>query len=364
MKARTLTMPDATSPPLPIPRRRALLGAAALLPALAMGRQAAAQAASTPLTNDLMDAARKEGTVSFYTTDDDVLSDQLAKGFEAANPGIKVAMVRASAETLAKRITDEQKAGRWQADVMTTNDLRSLVLARRSGWLVPYVPEQVMRWPDAARDPAGFYTIQNIALMVIGFNNKMVVAEQAPKSYEDLLTRRWHAKLVKVNPSDSGAGMASTFVLNRDLGWGFWERLAQQNVLQVRTGAEAPAKLVNSDRWAMVDGTEQAALRLRASGAPISIVHAKEGTPVAPSGTALFKEAPHPNAGRVFVNWLMGREAQQIVVSSGARSYHPDIRDTIERPPLVNLKLLVADPILLAAESELIKQIFDQFFPN
>jgi len=186
-------MPDATSPPLPIPRRRVLLGAATLLPAVVQGGQAAAQAGPAPLTNDLMDAARKEGTVSFYTTDDDVLSDQLTKGFEAANPGIKVAMVRASAETLAKRITDEQKAGQWQADVMTTNDLRGLVLARRSGWLVPYVPEPVMRWPDAARDPAGFYTIQNIALMVIGFNNKMVVAEQAPKSYEDLLTRRWHA---------------------------------------------------------------------------------------------------------------------------------------------------------------------------
>ena len=64
------------------------------------------------------------------------------------------------------------------------------------------------------------------------------------------------------------------------------------------------------------------------------------------------------------LNWLMSREAQQIVVNSGARSYHPDVRDTAERPALSTLKLLTADPILLAAESELIKQIYEQFFPN
>lgn len=356
-------MPDATPPSLAIRRRRFLAAGTAAIPGL-LPHVVHGQSGPGTLTNDLLANAKKEGKVTFYTTDDEALATQLAKGFQAANPGIEVVLVRAGAETLLKRITDEQKAGQWQADVLTTNDLRSLVMFRRNGWLMPYIPDPVRRWPEPARDAAGFYAIQNVTLLVMGFNTKQVTAEQAPKSYEDLLTRRWQGKLVKLHPGEAGDGLISTFLLNRELGWSFWERLAQQQVLQVNAGTDAAAKLASGERWAMVDGTEQAALRLRASGAPIGIVHAKEGTPIAPSGTTLFKEAPHPNAARMLVDWLMEREAQQIVVNAGGRSYHPDVKDGPDRQPFASLKLLTADPILLAAESDLIKQIYEQFFPK
>lgn len=355
-------MPDATPPSLAIQRRRLLSAGAGAVPALLLPGVPHAQSGPGTLTNDLLTNARKEGKVTFYTTDDEVLATQLAKGFEAANPGIQVVVVRAGAETLLKRINDEQKSGQWQADVLTTNDLRSLVMFRRNGWLLPYIPDTVRRWPEPARDPAGFYAVQNVTLLVMGYNSRQVPADQAPKTYEDLLTRRWQGKLVKLHPGESGDALISTFLLNRELGWSFWERLGQQQVMQVASGTDAAAKLASGERWAMVDGTELAALRLRAGGAPIGIVHAKEGTPIAPSGTSMFKEAPHPNAARMLVDWLMDREAQQIVVNAGGRSYHPDIKEGADRQPLASLKLLTADPILLAAESELIKQIYDQFF--
>lgn len=344
--------------------RRGLLGWAMAVGALAASNAGWAQTGAGTLTNDLLADARKEAKVTFYSTDDEALAGQLVKGFEAAYPGIRVTLVRAGAETLARRIEEEQKAGGWRADVMTTNDPRSLVLFRRSGWLLPYVPEGVRRWPEAARDPAGFYAAQNVSLMVITYNTRAMTAEQAPKGYEELLTRRWHAKLVKVHPADSGAALATAFMLNRDLGWGFWERLGQQQVEHVREAGDAAARVAGGERMAAVDGLEQAALRLRASGQPVGIVHPKEGTPLIPSMTATFKEAPNPNAARLLVNWLMDKDAQQIVVNSGARSYHPDIREAGDRPALVTLKLLTADPILLAAESDLIRQIYDQFFPK
>ncbi len=362
-QAGTRAMVDITpSPPNRLRRRTLMAGVAA--PLLLPTRAAHAQAALASMTSDLLEATKKEGSVTFYTSDEEVMATQLAKAFEAAHPGIRVAMVRATAETLLKRIGDDQNAGQVQADVITTNDVRSLILFRRSGWLVPYIPEPVRRWTEAARDPAGFYAIQNGTLIVIGYNTRRVPTDQAPKGYEDLLTRRWHAKLVKVHPRESGIALTAAFLLNRELGWIFWERLSQQSVLHVGTEAEAPAKLASGERLAMVDATEQAALRLRASGAPIEIVHAKEGTPLVPSGTAMFKEAPHPNAARLFVEWLMGREAQQLVVNAGARSYHPDIREAADRAPIAALKLWTADPILLAVESELIKQIYDRFFPH
>ena len=350
-------MPGATSSRQGLRRRQLLATAAALVPLHKAGAQGL-------LASDLLEAAKKEGKVVYYTTDDELMAQVLVKGFQAAYPTITVELQRANAAALLERLESEQKAGPWQADVINTNDVRSLVLFRRNGWLAHYVPANVRQWPEAARDPAGFYAVQSLAVTVIGYNSRLVNPELAPKSYEDLLARRWHDKLVKLHPAESGIGLTTTFLMNRELGWSFWERLAQQGVLHVRSGVDAPAKLVGGERWAMVDGTEEAVLRLRASGAPIMMVHAKEGSPVIPSGTSMFKEAPHPNAARLLVNWLMGRDAQQIVVNAGARSYHPDARDTAERPPLANLKLWQADPILLAAESELIKQIYEQFFPN
>ena len=85
-------------------------------------------------------------------------------------------------------------------------------------------------------------------LCVIGYNTKLVKAEEAPKSFADLLDPKWMGKIVKAHPGYSGTIMTATYQMARDLGWDFFEKLAKQKVMQVQSSADPPKKLALGER--------------------------------------------------------------------------------------------------------------------
>src|SRR3979490_1167413 len=128
----------------------------------------------------------------------------------------------------------------------------------------------------------------------------MVKAEDAPKSYADLLDPKWTSKIVKAHPSYSGTIMTATYQMSRDLGWEYFEKLAKQRVMQVQSAADPPKKLALGERAIMADGNEYVLFQMKEQGGPVEIVYATEGTPIISSPNAVFKAAPNPNAARLF----------------------------------------------------------------
>ncbi len=350
-----------THPPAPSARlrRRAVLRGAVAIAVGVAARGAAGQAAAYPA--ELIAAARKEGSLVLHSSDDAALLAQLTQVFQASFPGIAVQTARADTDAELRAIVDAA-GGPAGVDVLTSTDLAVMVELRRGGRLALYVPEEIRRWPETARDPDGFYSFSAVGLMVLGYNAQKVGPEQAPKTYADLLANRFTGHLVMPHPGLSGGGMTATFLLVNALGWPFFQQLARQGVLQVQSGVEAVNKVSSGERNAMLYGSEQAALRLRGQGSPLSLVYSADGTALVPSATAVLREAPHPNAARLFASWLVGKEAQEIIVAAGARSFHPDVREPPGRPSLNAIKLLSPDPILLSAEAELVKQFYTQLF--
>src|SRR6202030_2627627 len=88
----------------------------------------------------------------------------------------------------------------------------------------------------------------------IGYNSDLVKPEDAPKSYADLLDPKWQGKIVKAHPGYSGAIMTAPCVLSRELGWHFFEKLAQRKILQVQSAADPPIKPLLGERAIMADG--------------------------------------------------------------------------------------------------------------
>jgi iron(III) transport system substrate-binding protein len=189
-------------------------------------------------------AARKEGGVSFYTALELSTSERLAKAFEAKYPGISVRVERSGAERNFQRIGQEQGRGIHAVDVVCTTDPAHFIDWRRDDWVAPFVPEDIARhFPAEVVDPDGMHAVLCAWL-------------EAPDSYADLLDPQWRGKLVKAHPSYSGAILTTTFLLVRDLGWSYFEKLAQQKVMQVQSAADPPRKIMVGERAVMADGND------------------------------------------------------------------------------------------------------------
>jgi iron(III) transport system substrate-binding protein len=338
----------------------AVVAGALMQPVRAQTRAAAAE----PITPTLVEAAKKEGKLAFYTAMDLAFAQQLGKAFEEKFPGMSVRVERSGAERIFTRIGQEYGANIHAVDVVNTADLAHCLAWKRSGWLAPYMPEEVAKHFEAKYyDPEGLHVTTRILISPFGYNTNLVKKEEAPKSFKDLLDPRWVGKLVKAHPAYSGTIMNATFQTARDLGWEYFEKLAKQRVLQVQSATDTPKKIALGERAVMVDGAGYLVIRYKEEGQPVEIVYPEEGTPVAAAPSAVFKAAPNPNAARLFQNWMHSREAQQLLVD-WARQYSPH-RQTVEKPgvrKLSDIKLMQEDPEGVDKTSEEIKARYAQIF--
>ena len=185
--------------------------------------------------------------------------------------------------------------------------------------LAPYVPEDVAKhYPAEHKDPDGMFASFRAWLCVIGYNTKLVKAEDAPKSFADLLDPKWAGKIVKAHPGYSGTIMTATFQMSRDLGWDYFEKLAKQRIMQVQSSADPPKKLALGERAVMVDGNEYNMFQLKEKGEPVEIVYPTEGAPLIIGPNGVFKDAPNPNAARLFQSYCFTAEASSSSSTSAA----------------------------------------------
>jgi iron(III) transport system substrate-binding protein len=221
----------------------------------------------------------------------------------------------------------------------------------------------VRHFPADQIDRDGMYATSCAWTEAIGYNTNLVKPEEAPKSYADLLDPKWTGKMVKAHPGYSGAILTTTFLLARDLGWPYLEKLARQKVMQVQSAADPPKKILLGERAVMADGNDYNLVLLKDQGKPVEVVYPAEGSPliIVPSG--IFRSAPNPNAARLFQSFFFSAEAQQMLVDVFAhRSFHGEVREKGQHVPRSSLKLLKADPAQVQAESEQIKARYAKIF--
>jgi len=345
-------------------RRGLLKGSAALALALPAVPSRAAAPPPTAVTPELIAAAKKEGKVVYYTSIDLALAEKIAKAFEAKYPGIPVRVERTGAERVFQRIGQEYSSRIYAVDVVNSSDAAHFIAWKRDGILQPYVTEDVAKfYPPEHKDPDGQFASFRVGLSVIGYNTDLVKAADAPKSFADLLDPKWMGKIVKAHPGYSGNVMSATFELTRDLGWEYLERLAKQKIMQVQSSTDPPKKLALGERAVMVDGNEYNALQLKESGKPVEIVYPTEGTPMAVGPNAIFKNAPNPNAARLFQSFCFSPECQQLVIDVGAlRSVHPQAKEHAGRKPFKDIKTMKDDPAGVEKNAAQIRARYSKIF--
>src|ERR1700751_1059215 len=346
-------------------RRDLLAGTGALMAGATLStRVVAAAPPPEPVTPALIEAAKKEGQVIYYTSTDLPVAEKLAKAFEAKYPGIAVRVERSGAERVFQRIGQEYSSNIHAVDVVNSSDAAHFIVWKRDGILLPYVPEDVGKfYPAEHKDADGQYASWRIWLSIIAYNTNLVKAGDAPKSFADLLDPKWKGKIVKAHPGYSGTIMTATYQLQRDLGWAWFEQLAKQNVMQVQSSADPPKKLELGERAVMADGNEYNILQLREGGRPVEPVYASEGSPLIIGPNGIFKDSPNPNAARLFQSFCFSPEAQQLIIDvGGLRSVHPQAQEEPGRKPFKDIKTMKDDAAAVEKQGDAIKARYSKIF--
>lgn len=346
-------------------RRGLLIGSSALAASAALStRIVSAAPPAAAITPQLIEAAKKEGKVVWYTSVDLPLAEKVAKSFEAKFPGIAVRVERTGAERVFQRIGQEYASNIHAVDVANSSDAAHFIVWKKNGLLETFVPEDVAKfYPAEHKDPDGTFASFRVWVSIIAYNTNLVKKEDAPKSFADLLDPKWKGKIVKAHPGYSGTIMTATYQMQRDLGWGFFEKLAAQNIMQVQSSADPPKRLALGERAVMADGNEYNIFQIKEKNGPVEPVYATEGSPLIVGPTGMFKAAPNPNAAKLFTAYSFTPECQQLIIDvGGLRSMHPQTKEKAGRTPFKDIKVMKDDPAAVEQMSDEIKQRYSKIF--
>ena len=321
--------------------------------------------ASVSLAQDaaLIQAAKKEGKVVWYTSLAIPSSTAIAHAFRTKYAGVDVEVHRTGSQRVLQRVMQEAGAGIKNADVIHTSDAGHFVLFKDKGMLMKYIPKGAEIFPAGFKDKDGFYFGMRATLSVIAYNPKSVAEKDAPKTWKDLLNPKWKGKMVSAHPGYSGIIMTHVLALVNLYGWEYFRELAK-NGLHVVQSANDPAGVVASgERPVGANGAEYFYYKTQKQGNPIKIIYPNEGIPLIVSPVAIAKDAPHPNAAKLFSEYIFAKESQQLLADrEGLYTGHPEVTYPADKPKLKDLKLLSVDADELEKKNAEIKKRFVEFF--
>ncbi len=280
----------------------------------------------------LIDGAKKEGQVVFYASMEAPSAQRIVAAFEKKYPFIKVDPTRIGSERMATRLAAEAQGRKVRADVVHQSAFDFYGVLQKGLFDSYFSPERAA-FPAEYRDDKGLWMMPAATLNVIAYNKKMVAPADAPKSFWDLTEPKWKGQLMMDdNESKWMAGMIQYYGEAKAMD--LLRKLATQD-MQFRTGHSLLQTLLAAgERAIVVVAFANGVDRLKKESAPIEWI-APEPVIGLTFGTAVVKDAPHPNAARLLSDFLLSREGQEISAASGYYSPRTDVASPIlkEAPP-------------------------------
>jgi iron(III) transport system substrate-binding protein len=289
----------------------------------------------------VVEGARKEGRLVLYTGMESDEASLFTKEFAKKYPFIRPEIFRSSGEKVQARFMVEHRANTHLADVFQTSIVQVYQL-KNAAMLARYVSEEAPAYAEGFKDAQGYWNAFYQIPYVIGYNSRMVAAKDAPASYEDLLNPKWKG-LISLETEEYQWFYHLMQIMGRDKGLDFMKKVAGQN-LQMRKGHTLLAQLVAAGESAIATVVYSNRVeRMKAIGAPIEWVRFKGPTITAINAIAIPDKAPHGNAARLFVDFVLSREGQSLL--RGLRRI-PARSDVPPDPPSLTqgLKLYPARP--------------------
>lgn len=279
--------------------------------------------------------AREEKSLVLYHTTNVPDTQKILDGFRQRAPYLAVEPFRATGEKLIQRLTTEIKAGRHLADVYIISGLQAWLL-KDAGYIAPYRSPERERVNPALKDRDGYWSGIYWNLEVLGYHTKLAPAHEVPKRWEDLANPRWKG-LVGLEEEDVQWYASILQLLGEEKGKELMRRIAQQRP-QIRRGHTLLGQLMAAGEFALVPTLRvHEAEALKRKGAPVDWHAIEPLAPNPPVCVMLPKGAPRPNAAKVFIDYILSRDGQEIIRQMDRNSSRVDVEQPIARVTKVKL---------------------------
>ena len=295
---------------------------------------------STPVhaaSDAVLDGAKKEGQVVFYASMEAQSAQRITAAFEKKYPFIKVNATRIGSERMATRLVGEAQSRKVQADVVNQSGFDFYGVLQKGIFDIYNSPERAAL-PAEYKDEKGLWVMNAATLNVIGYNTRQVPAANVPKSFWDLADPKWKGQLLMdENESKWMAGMMTYYGEAKTVD--LLRKLAAQEI-QFRVGHTLIQTLAAAgERPIVVVAFANGVERLKKEGAPIEWI-AVEPIIGLTFGLGLVKDAPHPNAARLFIDFLLSKEGQEIIAEAGYYVPRRDIAAPIMKQLPAKMKVI------------------------
>jgi iron(III) transport system substrate-binding protein len=287
-------------------------------------------------SQDLVAKAREEKKLVLYHSTGIDDTQQIIDRFRKRYPFLQVENHRLSSVKLIQRIITELRAGRDLADAYLISGLQTWLL-KDMGHLAVYNSPERAKIRPALRDRQGYWTGVLWNLGVLGYNTNIVAPGAVPKTWQDLLQPRWQGQ-IGLEAEDVSWYVFVLHLMGQEKGRAFLQQLARQQP-QLRSGHNLIAQLLTGGEFglaptARVHRVEEA----KRQGAPVDWVAIEPLAPEPPVCISLPKNAARPNTGKLFIDFALSAEAQDIIYQQKRSPSRMDASQPI--PRLAQIKLL------------------------
>jgi ABC-type Fe3+ transport system substrate-binding protein len=280
---------------------------AATLGILAWGMATGLQAETL---DQLYEKAKAEKSLVFYAGGPAEPHERRAKDFQQRFPGIGVTITGGFSNVLNQKIAQQMTERKLEVDMAFFQTVQDFVAWKVQGVLQAFKPEGFDQIMPNLRDPDGTYMALSANVLTYAYNTRLLRLEDVPRSALDFLKPVFHGKLISVYPHDDDAALYLFHLIVQKYGWDWMDKYVANKPNFIQGHLPVSRSVASGENIATLDASSSI-WPFKRSGQPVEIVFSSvDESPVFTLTGGIFKDAPHPNAAKLYLSWYLAKEQQ------------------------------------------------------
>jgi ABC-type Fe3+ transport system substrate-binding protein len=293
--------------------------------------------AGAETVDQLYALAKEEKTLVMWAAGPTAPYESAARAFEQQFPGITVSLTGGFSNVLNARIEEQVRTKKVETDLVILQTIQDFIRWNTRGLLLHFKPDGFDKIGIRSKDSEGAWIAVNANPIFYGYNTEHVQQRDAPKLAIDFLRPQFKGRLISAYPADDDATLFAFSTIVQKYGWGYMVQYMKQQPKFVQGHLGVARSLGSGESFASFDTTVSSTLNVQRAGGKIALAGSTDDfLPIFFTAEAILKDAPHPNAAKLYVTWFLSKEWQS---RTGVYSSRSDVPPPAGLPPLSSYRL-------------------------